>query len=160
MSQNTSCIFYLPPWTYKTSSKYVIDGNFPLHVLINTYTIISRWIRTTCHCKHKNKEQIVKVIPNNPTTQVDWCCLSRSQQKETPYQALTRFLPTQSSGPYNRWLVCDTCEGVTPRLQGSFSVPIWSICGAWEARKRTNMYMWHTSQWQTAILNKCPEHLS
>ena len=147
MSQNTSCIFYLPPWTHKASSKYVIDGNFPLHVLISTYTIISRWIRTTYHCKHKNKEQTVKVIPNNPTMQVEWCGLLRSKQKETPYQALTRFLPTQSSGRYNRRLVHDTCEAVVPRLQGPFSyTDLKYICGAWEARKKTNIYMWHTSQ--------------
>jgi hypothetical protein len=37
------------------------------------------------------------------------------------------FLPTQSSGRYNRWLVRDTCEGVALRLQGTFSVLIWSI---------------------------------
>ena len=157
MSQNTNCIFYLPPWTHKASSKYVIYGNFPLHVLISTYTIISRWIRTTCHCKHKNKEQTVKVIPTK------WLCGCSGVTFHSKWKRLTKLLQSsyqRKQWRYNRRLVRDTCEAVVPRLQGSFSIPIWSICGAWEAWKRTNKYMWHTSQWQTAILNKCPEHLS
>ena len=70
MSQNTSCICYLPPWTHKASSKYVIDGNFPLHVLISTYNIISRWIRTTCHCQKTAKDNI-KVLSLSTTQVVD-----------------------------------------------------------------------------------------
>ena len=70
MSQNTSCIFYLPPWTHKASSKYVIYGNFSLHVLISTYTIISQWIRTTCHCQKTAKDN-TKVLSLSTTQVVD-----------------------------------------------------------------------------------------
>jgi len=36
------------------------------------------------------------------------------------YEVLTKFLPTQAVGWYNRWMV-KTCEKRVPRLQGSFA---------------------------------------
>ena len=97
MSRNTSCIFYLPPWTHKTSSKYVIDGNFPLYVLISTYTIISRWIWTICHSKHKNKEQTMKVIPTK------WLCGCSGVTFHSKWKRLTKLL--QSSYQHKQWTV-------------------------------------------------------
>ena len=50
---------------------------------------------------------------------MEWCCLSRSQQKETPYQALTKFLPMQAVGgttggwfviPVRQWY--QDCKGL------------------------------------------------
>ena len=139
MSQNTSCIFYLSPWTHKASSKYVIDGNFPLHVLISTYTIISRWIRTTCHCQKTAKDNTkILSLSNDYVVAVVSLLTASGSVLPSSYKVLTNA----SSGRYNRRLVRDTYEVVVPRLQGPFfCTDLKYICGAWEARKKTNIYI-------------------
>ena len=96
--------FYLPPWTHKASSKYVIYGNFPLNILISTYTIISRWIRTTCHCQKTAKDN-TKVLSLSTTQVVD---------KEKQDTQLSSVLPRSYECSYQSNRRCNRLGTVIP----------------------------------------------
>ena len=76
-----------------------------------------------------------------------------------PHTRLTKFLPTQAVGWYNRWMV-KTCEKRVPRLQGSFAALRWSVC-MWSCRTGTIcMCMWNKIECRWAKFNNYPKYKS